>query len=119
MHPITPSQYLSKTNHLVTPEALALFSDTYLFAQDYAVASTYVHHHEWGSGGYSRHVVQLLRDDRPLLVSVRYLRWDTLSDDSEDYTLDNIKATYLLVDEPDVHKIFEAIQQIQAAPLPA
>lgn len=66
--------------------------------------------HRWGDGGEYEHRTILKKLGDPVLLSVHYLSYSTLSDDSDDYTSEHSRTTYLLAEDPLARSIFDRLR---------
>jgi len=71
--------------------------------------------HQWGRGGECESRTFLVTEKAEVVLMSRwYMRYETYSDDSEDYEVENSSDTYLLREDPVARRIFEEISR-QAA----
>jgi hypothetical protein len=67
--------------------------------------------HRRGDGGELEYISKLIKNEKEILISRRFLAYGTYSDDSTDYTQADIKETILLEEEPLARLVFEELKK--------
>ena len=66
--------------------------------------------HEYGNGGYNRFENTLLKEGRPILVSLQNISWITTCDDWFDYDNEEVQKTFLIEEDEIARIVFETIK---------
>lgn len=69
------------------------------------VSEEFSNAHRYGDGGEIEHRTVLLKDHRPLLLSVEFASYETTLDDTDDYRSIYRRATFILSDDPVTQRI--------------
>jgi len=107
--------FVEKLKDSTTTAVLKKLCDQLNIGHPYKVIVDEEYNHEWGRGGHRKSIVQLLKEDQPVIISFYDNHWDTTSDDSTDYDQGSTHQLYLMQEDPIARQIFESLRSLTRA----
>lgn len=108
-----PERFLEEAQIWATEAELAYLLGAVAPAEErdaYRVVATTESDHQYSEGGHRETCIQLLKEGRPLLISIRRTTWETTLDDSMDYGAQTAECTYLLEEDAAARQVFTGVK---------